>query len=92
VKSAVLLIAVLLITPALAADPPKLPDGYTCEDVRAKVAEHGWFIAYAWAKLHGYSKGEIAAHSPRCCGHRFGSIVVKNGLPFSSAPRANASA
>ena len=49
----------LLISPAMAAD--KLPDGYTCEAVREKVAEHGWFIAYAWAKLHGYSKAEISA-------------------------------
>jgi len=53
------LIAMLLISPAMAAD--KLPDGYTCEAVREKVAEHGWFIAYAWAKLHGYSKAEISA-------------------------------
>ena len=55
------LIAVLLISPASAADPPKLPDGYACEAVRAKVAEHGWLVAYAWAKLQGYSKEQIAA-------------------------------
>ena len=59
------IIALLLISPAASADEPKLPDGYTCEAVRAKVAEHGWLVAYAWAKLQGYSKADIA-QAKRC--------------------------
>ena len=55
-----LAILLLLAAPARADDPPKLPDGYTCEDVRAKVAENGRIVAYAWARLHGYSKRDIA--------------------------------
>jgi hypothetical protein len=38
------------------ANTPQLPTGFTCEAVRAKVAEHGKIVAYAWAKLKGYSK------------------------------------
>jgi len=41
------------------ADTPKLPVGVTCEIVRAKVAEHGKIVAYAWATLQGYSRREI---------------------------------
>jgi hypothetical protein len=60
------------IVPALAAlilmatcvmarsDEPMLPAGIACADVRAKVAEHGKFIAYAWARLHGYSRHQIS--------------------------------
>lgn len=44
---------------ALAADPPRLPAGVTCADVRAKVAEHGKVYAYAWAKLNGYTTAQI---------------------------------
>jgi hypothetical protein len=41
------------------ADAPRLPQGVTCEFVRAKVAEHGKVVAYAWARLQGYSRREI---------------------------------
>lgn len=44
---------------------PRLPAGVTCADVRAKVAEHGRIYAYAWARLHGYSKAEIE-QAKRC--------------------------
>lgn len=37
----------------LAANEPKLPSGYTCEDVRAKVAELGQIKAIAWALENG---------------------------------------
>jgi hypothetical protein len=50
---------VLAATLAYAADPPRLPPGVSCADVRAKVAEHGKVYAYAWAKLQGYSRAEI---------------------------------
>jgi hypothetical protein len=50
---------------ALAADPPRLPPGVTCSDVRAKVAEHGKVYAYAWARLQGYSAAEIQ-QAKRC--------------------------
>lgn len=54
----------LLTTPAM-ADETKLPDGYTCADVRAKAKEYGWVVAYGWAKLQGYSKEQIA-QAKRC--------------------------
>jgi hypothetical protein len=50
---------VLMGTEASAADPPRLPAGVTCEAVRAKVAEHGKIIAYAWATLQGYTRHDL---------------------------------
>lgn len=38
---------------------PKLPAGVSCEFVRSKVAEHGKLVAWAWARLNGYSRAEI---------------------------------
>jgi hypothetical protein len=55
-----LAILLVLTVPAAADDQVKLPDGYTCADVRAKVKEYGWVVAYGWAKLQGYSKEQIA--------------------------------
>lgn len=36
-----------------------LPVGVTCEMVREKVAEHGKFVALAWAVKQGYSSAQI---------------------------------
>jgi hypothetical protein len=47
-------------TTVLAAEQPKLPPGVTCEVIRARVAEHGMHVAYAWAKQNGYSDKHIA--------------------------------
>ncbi len=55
-------------TTVLAAEQPKLPPGFTpklppgvtCEVIRAKIAEHGMHVAYAWAKQNGYSDKHIA--------------------------------
>ncbi len=47
------------------ADAPQLPPGVTCEAVRAKVAEHGRYVAWAWARLNGYTKADIEA-AKRC--------------------------
>lgn len=59
-RAAVLIVAgLVLMASAVAADPPRLPPGVTCADVRAKVAEHGEVYAYAWARLRGYSKAQI---------------------------------
>lgn len=44
---------------------PKLPPGVTCEIIRAKVAQHGMLVAYAWAKQNGYSDKHIA-HANKC--------------------------
>jgi hypothetical protein len=44
----------------VAAEETKLPPGVTCEVVREMVTLHGRLTAYAWAKLNGYSRGEIA--------------------------------
>jgi hypothetical protein len=49
----------------VSADTPQLPIGVTCEAVRAKVAEHGRIMAYAWARLNGYSAKQIA-EAKRC--------------------------
>lgn len=43
------------------ADAPKLPAGYTCEDVRAKVAELGRLKALAFALENGASWAQIRA-------------------------------
>jgi hypothetical protein len=59
------LIVVVGFTLAHAADPPRLPPGVSCEAVRAKVAEHGKVVAYAWARLNGFSKADIEA-AKRC--------------------------
>jgi hypothetical protein len=62
----VLLALVLLgISLKARAEAPRLPHGVTCEFVRAKVAEHGKVVAYAWARLQGYSKEEIK-QAKRC--------------------------
>jgi hypothetical protein len=47
------------------AGEPKLPEGVTCSDVRAHVAQYGKIAAYAWARLQGYSSKEIA-EAKRC--------------------------
>ena len=49
----------MIVTAAAFADEPKLPPGVTCADVRGKVAEYGETIAYAWARLQGYSRAQI---------------------------------
>jgi hypothetical protein len=64
-KVGIILTAVLLASAADPSTPPRLPEGVTCEFVRAKVAEHGKVIAYAWARLNGFSKREIA-EAKRC--------------------------
>ncbi|WP_342714461.1 hypothetical protein AAFG22_14895 [Bradyrhizobium sp. B024] len=58
------LIAVLIVLmtrPARASTLPDsgLPAGITCEMVREKVAEHGKFVALAWAITQGYSSAQI---------------------------------
>jgi hypothetical protein len=45
---------------AYAAEPPRLPQGITCEMVRSEVAKHGRVYAYTLARLHGFSTVEIA--------------------------------
>lgn len=54
-------LAVALLWPvtAYAADPPKLPAGVTCSDVRERVSEHGLAVAIAWAVKQGYSLRQI---------------------------------
>lgn len=60
---------VIAATLAYAADPPRLPPGVSCADVRAKVAENGKVYAYAWAKLNGYTTAEIN-EAKKCLGRR----------------------
>jgi len=58
-RAAALALALVFMTMEAVAADPKLPDGFSCSDVRAKVEEHGQYIAYAWARLHGYSRYQI---------------------------------
>lgn len=58
------MIAVLLAALATPA-PPRLPDGVTCEQVRAWVAAHGEARAIAWALRQGYSWRDIG-EARRC--------------------------
>ena len=56
------LIAILIILmtrPARADEVPGLPAGITCGMIREKVAEHGKFVALAWAIRQGYSSAQI---------------------------------
>jgi hypothetical protein len=38
---------------------PKLPQGVTCEIIRAQVAQHGYARALIWARSSGYSWAQI---------------------------------
>jgi hypothetical protein len=49
----------LLLTLPAQADEPKLPAGFSCQDVRSKVAEYGKAAAFAWAIGNGYSWRQI---------------------------------
>lgn len=57
------LIAAIVVVFATAAhaDEPKLPSGYTCDDVRRAVAEHGRAGALALALWHGATRPQIKA-------------------------------
>jgi len=58
-----LALAVLL---TLAAADPDLPAGYSCEDVRRIVAEHGKAEAVAWALRQGLSIRQILLIRKAC--------------------------
>ncbi len=55
---------VLALILALAVEP-NLPTGVSCAQIRALVAEHGYFRAVIWARSHGYSWYEIK-EAKRC--------------------------
>ncbi len=55
----VALVLLALAGPVLAADPPRLPDGVTCDHVRAVVKEHGEIKAIAMALKAGASLAQI---------------------------------
>lgn len=50
----------LSLAPVRAADPPNLPLGFTCDDVRAAVEQYGKIAALALAKLNGATPAQIA--------------------------------
>lgn len=50
---------VLLATPAIAKEPA-LPPGYTCQDVKDKVAQYGRVTAWLWA-VANLTKEQVAA-------------------------------
>jgi hypothetical protein len=43
-----------------------LPSGYTCQDLRAKVAEYGVKLLLASARGRGFSDAEIARIRGKC--------------------------
>ena len=49
--------------PAKAAD---LPGGYTCTDLRTKVAEYGVKLILASARSRGFSEADIAQIRGKC--------------------------
>jgi len=53
------LLIILMTRPARADEVQGLPAGITCEMIREKVAEHGKFVALAWAIRQGYSSAQI---------------------------------
>lgn len=58
---AIVVAFLLVIGEANGAEQSRLPQGYTCEQVRAYVAERGKFAALISAKLHGASREQIRA-------------------------------
>jgi hypothetical protein len=52
-----------LTAPVKAAD---LPAGYTCHDLRTKVAEYGVKVLLASARSRGFSETEIAQIRGKC--------------------------
>lgn len=54
-----LIFGVLLGAVKAASPEPKLPPGRTCAEVIAYVATYGRVLAYATARLEGYSKRDI---------------------------------
>ncbi len=61
----VALVLLALAGPVLAADPPRLPEGVTCDHVRAVVKEHGKVKALALALQHGATWEQVRA-ARRC--------------------------
>lgn len=74
-RAALALIIAILATPALAAErsAARLPDGITCDQVRATVAEIGKVKALALAIEHGATLQQIRAG--RKC---MSEVVVSN--------------
>lgn len=62
---AILIALFITFASAALADDPRLPAGVTCDMVRSRVAEHGRLVAYAWARLQGYSRRQIK-EAERC--------------------------
>ena len=53
----------MLGMPIAAAEAADLPGGYTCSDLRSKVAEYGRALVLAAARSRGFSDKEIAQNS-----------------------------
>lgn len=53
------LIAILILLMTRPARAAELPEGVSCEQVRALVAEHGKVKALAWAFEHGFSIRQV---------------------------------
>lgn len=63
-KGLLVAVALMLITPARAAETT-LPAGYSCDDVRAMVEKYGRTKAIRIAKRNGATPEQIAA-AERC--------------------------
>lgn len=53
-----IVMAGVLLHSRVRADDPRLPNGVSCETIRAHVATYGETIALAWARVR-YSRAQI---------------------------------
>ena len=66
VFSATLTCTFLLMPMPIEARPGELPGGYTCSDLRNKVASYGTTLVLMIARGQGISEGEIVRIRRRC--------------------------
>lgn len=54
-----MVLVTLVWVTAVAAKQPRLPDGYSCADVREHVKRYGYRPALLWAKANGFTAEQI---------------------------------
>lgn len=64
--AAALTLFVALSIPVAGANAADLPGGYTCSDLRTKVAEYGARLILAAARSRGFSEKDIALIRGKC--------------------------
>lgn len=59
IRRAIVVAVLIAFAPPAKAAEPRLPPGYTCQDVRDKVAQYGRFTAKIWAFANGFTRDQI---------------------------------